>query len=369
MSEVATAEEIEALRTNGFAAVAVSARPATSARSRNTRRTSRRSGSAWTSATVPAQIFTEAIEAFRAHGNTIDADAAAQDLQALDDGGGLPVGWGAIALFILCMLFLLIAIIALAVDSLMNGAGFHAAKLLMKGEFVRRTGKSVRGSPLRYTPCSAFLRSDLRPRSHVLLARRTQRATALLRFSTAGSVCAMTMSFPDHSLGFADAVDMFDTSPAISIIISKFAMPPGKWRDQVIVQPALVVGVERPRSAYAPHWVRCRPGQIDSHRIADGSPACAARKMLVDSVVGIAAAQCRRILAVGPWRPDPTQDLHDRYGRTYLHWSSHTAWARPTAGTTRSKRLQLYRMTLSATLVHMCARPKPRHTVVAFDSQ
>ncbi len=33
------------------------------------------------------------------------------------------------------------------------------------------------------------------------------------------------------------------------------------------------------------------------------------------------------------------------------------------------RRLQLYRSTLSATQVHRCARPKPRHTVVAFDSQ
>ena len=55
--------------------------------------------------------FTEAMESIWAHGNTIDADAAAQDLQALDDGGGLPWwAWVAIVLFILCVLILIIAL-------------------------------------------------------------------------------------------------------------------------------------------------------------------------------------------------------------------------------------------------------------------
>jgi hypothetical protein len=51
--------------------------------------------------------FTEAMEAFRALGKAAEADAAAQDLQASEDRGGLPWwAWWVIVLFVLlCVLF------------------------------------------------------------------------------------------------------------------------------------------------------------------------------------------------------------------------------------------------------------------------
>ena len=58
-----------------------------------------------------AKDFTEAADEFRALGKTIEADAAARDLRALADTGGLPWWvWGAIVFLILCVVVLIIGL-------------------------------------------------------------------------------------------------------------------------------------------------------------------------------------------------------------------------------------------------------------------